>query len=280
MSHFQVERMPRVELDRALESAAREGWNPGWHDAECFWAIDPTGFFMGVLDGRVIGRASALVYDDHFAFCGLYVVDPESRGQGYGLAITQARLRHIGKRNAGLDGVAVMVSKYERLGYRTAHRSIRYAFTPRQATEPLAGVVRASDVPFEELVAYDARHFPARRAAFLERWIAQPGATALAYVEGSVLGGFGVIRPCRTGHKIGPLFAGDERIADALFQALCNQGIGGPVFLDTPEPNHTALKLAERYGMSPEFECARMYLRGDPELPLENIYGVTTFEAG
>jgi hypothetical protein len=280
MGGFQVRNMPRAELDLAIDAAAREGWNPGLHDAPCFWSIDPSGFFMGVLDGRVVCRASAVAYDDHFAFCGLYITDPEFRGAGYGMAITEARLRHVGNRNAGLDGVTSMVDRYARLGYRKAHRSIRFRFTPRGRVEPHAGVANASEVVFEHLVDYDARHFPARRATFLSHWIAQPGTSALVFVEGGVLGGFGVIRPCRLGFKIGPLFADDERTAEALFAALCNHGAGEPVFIDVPEPNRAGLSLAARYGMTPEFECIRMYLRGDPGLPLDRIYGITAFETG
>ena len=280
MGGFQVVGMPRVELDRAIDAAAREGWNPGRHDADCFWSIDPSGFFMGVLDGRVVGRASAVAYDDHFAFCGLYIVEPEFRGSGYGMAITEARLRHVGPRNAGLDGVTSMVEKYARLGYRAAHRSIRYTFTPRGRVEPRPGIINASDAPFGALVDYDALHFPARRAMFLSRWIPQPGAAALAVVEGGVLGGYGVIRACRKGYKIGPLFAEDDQAADALFSALCNHALGEPVSMDVPEPNRAGLALAQRYGMTPEFECIRMYLRGDPGLPLDRIYGITAFETG
>ncbi|WP_165250676.1 GNAT family N-acetyltransferase [Paludisphaera soli] len=280
MSTFRVEPMTRRELDLALEAAAREGWNPGRNDAECFWAIDPSGFFMGVLDGRVVGRASAVAYDDAFAFCGLYIVEPEFRGRGYGYAITQARLRHVGDRNAGIDGVPAMVEKYARLGYRTAHRSTRYAFTPRRTTEPHAAIVDARQVPFEALADYDARHFPAHRAGFLASWIAQPGAVALAFVEGGSIGGFGVLRPAATGRKIGPLFAEDGRVAEALFAALANHGLNEPIYLDVPEPNREALALAHRHGLTPGFACDRMYLRGDPGLPLDRIYGLTAFETG
>jgi hypothetical protein len=32
--------------------------------------------------------------------------------------------------------------------------------------------------------------------------------------------------------------------------------------------------------MTPIFACQRMYLRRDPGLPLQSIYGITSFEAG
>ncbi len=39
---FVVRRMTRSEVDLALDWAAAEGWNPGVHDAESFYAADPT----------------------------------------------------------------------------------------------------------------------------------------------------------------------------------------------------------------------------------------------
>jgi hypothetical protein len=42
----------------------------------------------------------------------------------------------------------------------------------------------------------------------------------LAWLEGEELAGYGVIRPCRQGHKIGPLFASSPEIAEALFNGL------------------------------------------------------------
>jgi phosphoglycolate phosphatase-like HAD superfamily hydrolase len=47
-----------------------------------------------------------------------------------------------------------------------------------------------------------------------------------------------------------------------------------------PEPNAAAVALAERHGLQPVFETARMYRGPAPSEPLTRIYGVTTFELG
>jgi hypothetical protein len=173
-----------------------------------------------------------------------------------------------------------MVDRYERLGYRRAHRSTRFCFTPRLPFPVPPEVVPAAQLDLAFLAEYDARHFPARRERFLASWITQPGTVALALVEHGTLQGYGVIRPAQQGHKVGPLFAADGERAAALLGALCNHTQGGPVYLDVPEPNLAGLALTRRWGMEPVFACERMYLRRDPGLPLENIFGITTFEAG
>ena len=88
-----------------------------------------------------------------------------------------------------------------------------------------------------------------------------------------------MIRACRAGHKIGPLFARDAGVAAALFAALAS-GAEAPVVLDVPEPNRDAVALARAHGLEPSFETARMYRGPAPDLPLARIFGIGTFELG
>ena len=44
--------MTRAELDIGIGWAADEGWNPGLHDADSFYATDPGGFLIGRLRRR------------------------------------------------------------------------------------------------------------------------------------------------------------------------------------------------------------------------------------
>jgi len=275
---YRVRQMARSEVSLAIDWAAAEGWNPGLDDAECFFAADPNGFFLGELDGEPIGCCSAVAYDDAFAFFGLYIVKPGFRGQGFGSELARAAFHYIGARNAGLDGVVAMQDKYARLGFRFAHRNVRYHGVCEG--ERRRGIVDLALVPFHVLSAYDRLHFPAPRTAFLKRWIDRPGGAALGFVEAGRLCGYAVLRPCRSGFKIGPLFADSEPIADALFLALATRSAGQPIVLDTPQSNPRAIALAERYGMEPVFETARMYRQGAPAVPLENVFGITTFELG
>ena len=53
------------------------------------------------------------------------------------------------------------------------------------------------------------------RESFLRAWLANPDAVSLAAVVGGRLTGYGVVRKCVTGYKIGPLFADDPAVADA-----------------------------------------------------------------
>ena len=52
------------------------------------------------------------------------------------------------------------------------------------------------------------------------------------------------------------------------------------IFLDVPQLNEAAVALAEKYGMSVSFETARMYTKEASSMPLDRIFGITSFEIG
>jgi hypothetical protein len=178
-----------------------------------------------------------------------------------------------------MDGVFAMQPFYTRGGFVSAGRDIRFEGAGEPAPTP-AGLVDAREVPFAHLVAYDAVHFAVSRPEFLERWITQPQSRALAAVDGSEVRGFGVVRACRCGYKLGPLFAADPAVAEDLFLALGDHARGERIFLDVPEGNAHALAMARRHRMTEVFGCARMYHGPPPDIPADEIFGVTTFELG
>ncbi|KTC88926.1 GNAT family N-acetyltransferase [Fluoribacter dumoffii] len=281
MPPYLIERMTLDEVSTAIEWARKEGWNPGLNDAECFYQADPQGFFAGKLNGQIIAVGSAVIYDDYFAFCGFYIVEEKYRAQGYGMELTRARLAYIGNRNAGIDGVLDMVDNYARIGYQFAHSNARYALKNSPITaKPDSHLVNLKNVSLDQICEYDRSYFPAPREKFLAAWINQNTALAIGYIKENKIEGYGVIRKCFDGYKIGPLFADNPFIAERLFECLVEHAYSEAVYLDIPENNPLAADLVKKFGMTKVFATARMYLEGAPKLSNEGIYGITTFELG
>ena len=278
---LQIRRMSIDDLRRVISWAEDEGWNPGRHDAAPFFAADPSGFWMGWLGEEPIASISTVSYGGRFTFVGFYICRPEHRGQGHGLALWRAALSGVGSPVVGLDGVVTQIPNYQRSGFAKAHSNHRYtaelAFeTPH---DPRLRFIDAGLVP--AVAALDAGRFPAPREAFLRNWlVGDVSRSGFAIVEAGKVTGYGVIREAVTGRRIGPLFAANPQDADLLFRALVAIGRRGPVFIDMPEPNRDARHLAERHGMKPTFETARMYRGPQPALPLGRIYGISSLELG
>jgi Acetyltransferase (GNAT) domain len=153
-------------------------------------------------------------------------------------------------------------------------RNIRHAGVGRGSVP--TGLIDLSVVAFNEVVRYDETVFPAPRATFLSRWIRQREGEALGVVGNEGLSGYGVLRACRRGFKIGPLFADDVR----------RPSLSGPRVA-----RDRAIRLSRYagsqlrrhrtgHGMTPTFETARMYTREPPKSRLDRCFGVTTFELG
>jgi len=279
--NYQVRTASRKELDIAVEWAAKEGWNPGLYDADSFYATDPKGFFLGFLNNEPIASISAVAYDNKFGFLGFYIVKPEYRGMDYGIQAWNEALKHLPTQNIGLDGVVTQQENYKKSGFKLAYRNIRYEGIGIEEEGDNSKIVLLKDIPFEQIASYDDQIFPTTRHVFLKSWIKQPESLAIGFVEKKKLLGYGMVRKCRTGYKVGPLFADTEVIADTLFQKMRGfVGKGTPIFLDVPEVNKSAVALAEKYKMKPMFETARMYTKKELRVSLHNVFGVTTFELG
>lgn len=296
MTEFTIRRALPEDMDYVMRLIANEGWNPGLADGQCFYAADADGFWIGELAGKPMGCVSGVRYRNSeakdFGFIGCYIVEPEMRGHIYSAQLGRHAMAQLADCNVGIDGVLAQQEHYRHFGFELAHRNLRYMGDCR--TWPVltttTKIVSADTLPFDQLADYDRRHFPAQRSAFLRAWLEQSEHRSLAFVEDGEIRGYGTVRKCLSGYKVGPLFAADSSIALALLLALadivrqreCNNfGVDAThVYLDISEENAAACDLVKTLDMQFVFETARMYSAGKPAIQWQEVYGITTFELG
>jgi len=279
---YNIKRMSKIQVrDIAITWAALEGWNPGLDDAEIFYQADNKGFLVGVLDNKPIACISVVKYDKSFGFLGFYIVKPEFRGKGYGLKIWQAGMAYLQKCNIGLDGVVAQQDNYKKSGFKLAYNNIRFKGVTQSTKEKSKSIVGLEDISFDKIERYDRKFFPVSRRNFLKRWIRPKHGAGLAFLKNGDIAGYGVIRKCIDGYKIGPLFAEEKYTAEELFKSLSDQvEVGSTIYLDIPEVNQDAKNIIQKYQMKEVFKTARMYTKELPDLSVGKIFGVTTFELG
>ncbi|MEM9139310.1 MAG: GNAT family N-acetyltransferase [Pseudomonadota bacterium] len=276
---FTIRPMSPEDLTRAIHWAADEGWNPGLDDAEAFYGVDPQGFLMGWLGETPVTAISVVRHNPAFGFLGFYLCDPAHRGRGWGFATWQAGIAHLGSRTIGLDGVPDQQDNYRSSGFAFAHTSHRYRGTIEGQVHPACRAPTAADMP--AMLAIDQSVSGTDRGAYMTAWLRDcPTRKTLVLKQDAMITALGTIRACRSGHKIGPLFAPDPATAETLIRALAAQADARDIMIDVPEPNAPATSLVQSLGLEPIFACARMY-RGTPSARrLPSIFGETTFELG
>jgi predicted N-acetyltransferase YhbS len=263
----------------AIAWADAEGWNPGREDEQRFLAADPDAFLATERGGEIVATVSCVLYGEDYAFIGFYIVREDLRGRGIGSPLFERALTRAGGRVVGLDAVLAQRTYYERRGFVLAHRNVRWS-TAGGGDRP-TGLIELSQVPFEQLMAFDTAVFGAPRERFLRVWTDRPPAHALACLAEGSLVGYGVLRPCRVGAKVGPLLADDEDVAETLLSGLlAAAGPGTEVFVDMPAANPGTRGLRSGREMQRSFETARMYLNGRPAGDVQRVFGVTTLEFG
>jgi GNAT superfamily N-acetyltransferase len=277
-------RLLETDIEWAFACIEQEGWNPGLFDLEIFSKIDPYGFIVATIDGDPVGLVSAVNYDPQFAFVGLLIVDSHYRGKKVGLRLAQAAREHIGpNRTIGVDAVIDRQRSYIRLfGFEAVYETVRYEGVSQ--VKPVQGEadLRPYDsVWFDEIVKYDRIHFPADRELFLKSWLSMPQSQTRVFFENDQICGYGTIRLCRDGWKIGPLFAQNRAVAAALLDSLVKTIGSSEIFwVDIPMSNPEAVAMADQYNLKPKLRTVRMYCNGRPTLPTNEIFGVTTLELG
>jgi hypothetical protein len=96
------------------------------------------------------------------------VIKPEFRRKGIGMELTNKCMKYLGERNVGLDGVVGNEKKYQKvMKFKSSYSNLQ--FEGRGEGEVPDGLVTVSAVPFESLLEYNRKMFPAPRLVFLEK---------------------------------------------------------------------------------------------------------------
>lgn len=272
------------QCEELIVWAKQEGWNPGSYDALVFWNTDPDGFYGVFKADELIGGGAIVKYSNTYGFMGLFIMKPEYRSMGIGRFLWNRRrgllLKRLGDNaTIGMDGVVAMQPFYGKGGFKIAFKDERYRRIGEAMTvDSRIRLVTTEDV--DAVVTYDAQHFGCARPQFIKPWMGVPETRSFIFVEQRTIQGLAILRKATNGYKIGPLFAEDNVIAEALYKTCLNEVVGEPVYLDIPVVNEEALALVKQYNATYVFECARMYYGQAPKTAWNKIYGITTFELG
>ena len=163
-----IRQMQPHDLNFCLECVKREGWLSETRATfECFLNHDPLGCFVAEDAGRSIGMIVATPYDSA-GFLGELIVVPDMRGRGLGKRLMEHAIKYLHEQGCGsvyLDGDTLAVPLYERLGFKTVCRSLRFVGRVEPQESRSVRAMRTEDL---DLVAsLDRAAFGEDRSALL-----------------------------------------------------------------------------------------------------------------
>lgn len=209
---YAIETLIRIQVEATVEMAIAEGWKPGLADATTFHDADPCAFTGCITEpGKVIACISIVRCGTDYGLLGFYIVVPEWRERGVGLALWRAALGRARPIPIALDGVPDQEANYRRSGFDYRYRIRCY----------VGNEIALSKGDFRSLVEcdpaalaqYDTAVLGIERPRFLGAWLAQPGAKGAFSADGERMRGYGLCRPDREGSKIGLFFANNDETA-------------------------------------------------------------------
>ena len=215
---------------------------------------------------------------------GFFIVKPEFRSNGIGRKLWyQRRDTLLSKLNKdasiGMDGVIIMKPFYKKGGFEILFKDERYEKIGIEF-KTHKNISSISDEDIESILTYDKQCFGFSRPQFMKPWLKLPDNKTFKYVENGNFNGFAIVRKANKGFKVCPLFAGNEMIAEELYKACLNLVVGEQLYMDIPVINKGAENIIKKYNATYVFECARMYYGKPPDIDIDKVFGITTFELG
>ncbi len=287
---LQIRPLERGDIAAVTAWARQEGFAPGSGDVAIYRHTDRQGIWMGWLGRERVGCITGVRYTAAYGFLGLYLVQPQWRGRGYGLQLWRHALEHLADLPCiGLEAATDRVADYAGWGFAPASPTTRWqVISDGQQSPPASAegwqLVEGNAIPEWAVQAFDAQREPSPRPHFLSQWLHHPAGTVLALIDAAgACHGFGRIRPCLLprgeGWRIGPLMAETPGAASLLLQGLLRRH-PGVVLIDAPGANAAAGPLLQRLGFSPVGTTLRMYRGEAPAVSLRDVYGLACLELG
>lgn len=290
---LQIRLLTSAELGQAMDLASKEGWNPGKYDASSYYAMDSKGFFGLFLDGELIGSISAVSYSNEFSFIGLFIVKPEYRSRGYGKMLWNAAMEKLSSHaSTGLNAVPAQISNYRRSGFEEFclnERWERKVPPQRDLSHLISSHAQNRNGLFNQLLEYDKSLGAFHKPNFLRKALTLPQTTGFVSFaldsnkKSKRVNGYGMVRPCEKGFRVGPVYSDDFESAKKLAELLLNTlPEGTEVILDIPDRNPFSRSFAEFFQLERATECdTEAMIKGiNLKTSVERHYAAASLELG
>jgi ribosomal protein S18 acetylase RimI-like enzyme len=263
--NYHVRVMTAADIPAGMRLKEIAGWNQTPGDWERFLRSSPQGCFVAEVDGFVVGSAATIAYEGRFAWIGMVLVDPVTRGKGIGTRLLEKTIEYLdgcGIPSMKLDATPQGKPLYQKLGFASEYEIERWVL--KRAGSDAAPPGHAGEL--KEVLAFDHEIFGADRSELLRSVAQEAPQFVLEERDSNRLAGYAFGREGSKADHLGPWVAQDEETARNLLQEFLHRSRQGLVFVDAMKSNPWAIALLRHQGFEHARPLTRMF-RGRNDFP-------------
>jgi predicted GNAT family acetyltransferase len=256
--------MTEQDVSGGLGLNTLSGWNQTAADWRRFLENSPRGCFVMEHDGKIVGTATTISYENRFAWIGMVLVDPKYRKQGIGTELLKKTIEYLdGSHMATMKLDATPQGKpiYTKLGFVEEYEIERWILK----RTPGANVTGASSVsaPINEkqraqIFRMDKELFGADRSFLLMALSEETPEFAMAVWEEELLQGYAFGRGGLFADHLGPWMARTRGAAEKILRGFLAQSSRETIIVDCMKSNAMAVEQLRSCGFAMSRPLTRM----------------------
>lgn len=284
------------EVNQAMKWATEEGWNVGKHDGQTYYEAFKEGCKLLMLDDKTpIGAIFLAAYGKNFVFIGLYILEKNYRGNGLGKVLWQHAMKEIESFNAALYAVPEQIDRYKKSGFNFSYNVNRWNIKTKGSKqldikdENTTQIDSKDENLLTQISEYDARMFPKPRFNLIKLLLKANATIGFVIRNKQQIEGYGIIRECQRGYRLGPLYANTlesaKNVTERLLKSIDKEN--QIVIVDSPseKENHHIKYFHEYFSSEPDKPSNTQAMSKDTMPPevgnnLDKLYGACSLELG
>lgn len=267
--HLRV--MTEQDIPAGVRLNTLSGWNQTAVDWNRFLGRSPLGCFVMEHDGKVVGTATTICYEDRFAWIGMVIVDPGHRKQGIGTRLLAKTVEYLDDAHIAtmkLDATPEGKPLYTELGFVDEYEIERWISKRPAGAALTRGVTCASlsEIQMEQVFRLDKELFGADRSFLLRSVFEETPKFATAVWENGLPQGYAFGRRGLFADHLGPWMARNRAGAEKILQEFLSRSSRETLIVDRMKSNAMAVELLAAHGFAPARPLTRM-VRGPNSYP-------------
>lgn len=273
VSHYTVRCMTHEDLPQLMEIRRELKVHDVESCIDSWLTVDPRGInVVESEEGEIVGACCAIRNVEDLYFIGLYCIRPKYQGSGLGIHVWNACMDHIGPMNAVLNAVPGKLELYrDKGGFPIVETEFKcqknYTSEPIDPNNLSNIIPQGVTIEFVQdyhlpgLFDYDYSVVGYDRKLALVLNCQEDNSKTLVAMKNGCCVGFGTIKlTCLGAGRVGPLYADDPAISEALLKRLIMSmpHVTGFV-MNTVSNNVSARRLLKKLGVPLKEELTRMY---------------------